>query len=135
KLDGYANTRECGIWIASQGHPKQRKEGIVDMKDIYQSKVGISKKISFGIGISANENNEHIVSFFKNRLKGKVYDTCRFFKSMNSLKLVEEPKIFTDEGFFSQFGRPSGLGADDLQGKGDSGVNLFSSGEVDFVEL
>lgn len=133
KLDGYANTRECGIWIASQGHPKQRKEGIVDMKDIYQSKVGISKKISFGIGISANENNEHIVSFFKNRLKGKVHDTCRFFKNMNSLKLTEEPKIFTDEGFFSQLG---GIGIREQKIKDDNeGNNIPSLGEVNFVEL
>lgn len=130
KLDGYANTRECGIWIASQGHPKQRKEGIVEMKDIYQSKVGISKKISFGIGISANENNEHVVSFFKNRLKGRVYDTCKFYKSRHSLRLEEEAKIFADEELVSQ------LASVGVKGKRKDGDDIQEfTGEINFVEL
>jgi len=104
ELDKTAVDLEIPIWIACQAHSKAKKiknkedKNIFDIKDLYGSKVGITKKISFGIGLTYDyETNLVKLSFFKNRLEGKVNDiaTLIYDRKTNKLRMTEKEDLST----------------------------------------
>jgi len=103
-LDTLVVENDIHLWIACQAHSKPQKlssnkknqeqqeeqysKFLFNIKDLYGSKIGISKKITFGLGLTFSRDTGTIyLSFFKNRILGKINEIALIKFDKNTYKL------------------------------------------------
>ena len=104
ELGNIAKELEIPIWIACQAHPSGKRSKskedvkVFDERDIYGGKVATAQELSFGVGLVYDkETNLVYISFFKNRLLGKVNDiaTLIYDRKTNKLRMTEKEDLST----------------------------------------
>jgi len=98
ELDKLAVDNDIAIYIAAQAHSKRRKNAnYFRVEDLYGAKVGLVKKLSFGIGLLRDkEAGVTTVNFFKNRLYGEVEGNVKVSWDKNKSQLTMEKVVFID---------------------------------------
>jgi len=100
-LDKVVQDQEIAMWVATQANAQAEYKETFDLKDIYGSKVGATKKISFGMGLSRvkinGEKNKIKLTFFKNRLLGLAEDNSLILSYDKSTGRVEPWAIKPNE--------------------------------------
>jgi RecA/RadA recombinase len=114
ELDRFATENNAILWIACQAHPKTKKLSqkelqqednipqskiLFDLKDLYGSKIGLSKKLTIGLGITQLQTtNQLYLSFFKNRITGQINEVAllKFDKSTYRLEIYDNSTYTED---------------------------------------
>jgi len=94
ELDALCQELNVAIWFAAQAHKKSSKKDVMYFRetDLYGAKVGLTKKLSFGLGLKRDPDNGIVyLSFFKNREFGQVlnYAIVKHSRDTSQIDLQE----------------------------------------------